>query len=353
MKCLMMGGTLFLGRAIVDAALDAGHDVTLFNRGRTNPGIYPDLELLVGDRDADLSSLQGRAFDAVFDTSGYFPRQVRSLVDALDDVGHYTFVSSASAYADHSVPGADETAQTDTVDDPSVETLGPNYGGFKALCEAALDEMIPGQAHHVRAGLIVGPHDNTGRFSYWVERIATGGAVLAPEPRSQPVQFIDVRDIARWIIHAAETDVTGAVNAIGNPGELTMESMLTTIADTVHSSPSATAETTELAWVDETFLVEQEVSPWQDLPLWLPPTTLPDHVGFMSRDNSKARRLGLELRPLSDTVGATLEWLQSPDHRIPGKDFGNDVPPAGLTAERERALLDLTAEVWGRPTPDH
>ena len=221
MRVLVVGGTLFLGRAIVDRAVTAGHDVVLLNRGRTRPGLFPDLEQLVCDRNGDLSVLGGRQFDAVIDTCGYFPRQVRAMVEAVDDhLRHYTFVSSISVYADHSVRGGDETARLATVSDPSVEELGENYGGFKALCEQALDELLPGRVHHVRAGLIVGPYDYTGRFTYWIERIARGGEVLAPEPKDQPVQLIDVRDLADWIVDAAELGVHGAMNATGAPTSL-------------------------------------------------------------------------------------------------------------------------------------
>ena len=148
MKILILGGTRFLGRAIVDDALTAGLDVTLLNRGRTNPGLYPDLENIVGDRDDDLRHLRGRTFDAVIDTSGYFPRQVRTVIDVLQgSIGHYTFVSSVDVYADHSIPGTDETAVLTGVTDPSDEEISDNYGGFKALCEAALDEALPGRRH--------------------------------------------------------------------------------------------------------------------------------------------------------------------------------------------------------------
>ena len=227
LKILVVGGTLFLGRAIVEHALAAGHEVALFNRGRTNPGLFPEAKRLVGDRDGDLSALEGRRFDAVIDPSAYFPRQVTEIVDALEPIDHYTFVSSCSVYADHSVVGADEGNELLTVEDPSVESLDSpdNYGGFKAMCEAALEAALPGRCHHVRAGLIVGPHDPTGRFTYWVERLRRGGDIVAPEPQDQPVQFIDVGDLAAWILGAADRGVTGPLNATG-PRTHTMASML-------------------------------------------------------------------------------------------------------------------------------
>ena len=333
MKCLVIGGTLFLGRAIVDNATLAGHDVTLFNRGKTNPGLYPDLEHIVGDRDGDLSSLRGYTFDAVIDTSAYFPRQVSAVVDALAGrCEHYTFVSSISVYADHSTPGADETADLAVVEDPSVEELGADYGGFKARCEATLDELLPGRVHHVRAGLIVGPYDDSGRFSYWVRRIAAGGDVLAPEPQAQPVQLIDVRDLAGWIVHAVTENITGRINATGTPGVHTMATMLDTIQRETKSGAT-------LNWVSEQFLVDHDVEPWEQLPLWLSPASMPTHGGLMAYDNSQALRLGLELRPLAETITATLDNLRASDNPTAAKDFGNISPQPGLTPEHERQLL--------------
>lgn len=330
MKLLIMGGTLFLGRAVVDQALELGIDVTIFNRGKTNPSLYPDVEHLVGDRDGDLAELDGRSFDAVIDTSGYFPRQVRAVVEALDaKIGHYTFVSTVSVYSDNSVVGATESDDVSAIDDPSVEELGPKYGGFKALCESALDELLPGRVHNVRAGLIFGPHDDTGRFGYWAHRIAAGGEVLAPGPRDYPVQFIDVRDLARWTLHAMANDVTGAINASGTPGAVTMDQLLTEMR-AVSGSDAA------LTWVDEEFLLGHEVKPWNDLPLWIPPKAMPTHAGFMSRSNRRAADLGLELRPIADTIRGTLD---SPPP--PKKDFGNDVSQPGLTREREAELLHI------------
>lgn len=329
MNLLVMGGTLFLGRAVVDRALELGIDVTLFNRGKTNPGLYPDVENLVGDRDGDLSALQGRSFDAVIDTSGYFPRQVRALVGALDgNIGHYTFVSTVSVYADNSTVGADESAAVETIEDPAVEELGPKYGGFKALCESALDELLPNNVHHVRAGLIFGPHDDTGRFSYWVDRIAAGGQVLVPGPRDRPVQLIDVRDLAQWILHALGTGVTGAINANSTPGAMTMESL-------VAEMRTAAGSDAEFVWVDEEFLAEHEVAPWNDLPLWIPPKAMPTHAGFMMRSNDRALELGLVIRPVAETIEGT---LASPPP--PTKDFGNIAEAPGLTREREVELLE-------------
>jgi len=342
MRVLVLGGTLFLGRAIVDCALAAGDNVTLFNRGRTNPGLFAEVEHLVGDRDGDLTQLRGRTFDAVIDTSGYFPRQVQTVVDALErNVGHYTFVSSTDVYADHSVPGADETAELAVVTDPADEASGENYGGFKALCEAALDTALPGSVHHVRAGLIVGPHDDSGRFTYWVRRIAAGGAVLAPEPRDQPVQFIDFRDLARWILHAANERVSGAFNANASPGSMTMESVLRDIN-------THTGEQAEFTWVGEDFLVNQGVKPWKQLPLWVPPRSFPSHAGWESRANTRATDRGLELRPLAETIEAIKEDLENRTSSASADAAKSGTGP-GLTLDRES---DLLAGWNSRPTAD-
>lgn len=340
MKILVIGGTLFLGRVYVETALAQGHDVTLFNRGRTNPHLFSEATKIVGDRDGDLAGLAGLDVDAVVDTSAYFPRQVTAVLDALGAVGHYTMVSSCSVYADHSAPNMDETAPVATVADPSVEQLGEDYGGFKALCEEAAEAALPGNVLHVRAGLIVGPHDNTNRFTYWVRRIADGGEVLAPEDRQQPVQFIDVRDLSEWMLRAAADGTVGVMNANRPPGQLTMEDMLTQIRDALNTEATFT-------WVGEDLLMEQEVGPWMDLPLWLPHRSMPTHVGFLSHDTSRARATGLTIRSVADTARATLAWLRAEEAAAGErgesgeKDFGNPNQQAGISAERERELISL------------
>lgn len=351
MKVLVLGGTLFLGRAVVEEAMAAGHDVTLLNRGVTNPELFVEIEQLRCDRNGDLGVLRGRSFDSIVDTSAYVPRQVRAVIEALEGrIDHYSFVSSCSVYADHSIPGEGEEAELAEPSDPDPDPadpdfeVGDDYGGLKALCEAAIDELLPERAHHVRAGLIVGPHDNTGRFTYWVHRLATGGDVLAPGPRDQPVQLIDAHDLAAWILHAAEIGVTGAVNALGDRGALTFGSMLEQIA-------AVTRSDARIHWVDEQFLVDAGVAPWTDLPLWLPHRTLPTHAGFLDRANDRARAAGLQLRPLQETIAAIARDFDASAglHRSdvePSEDGADPQPPAGLTPERERALLSA----WDRST---
>src|SRR5258707_3781444 len=211
MRILVLGGPQFLGRHAVDAAIARGHEVTLFNRGQTRPELFPDVEKLRGDRDGDLAALAGRDFDAVVDTSGYVPRLVAETLDALGEVGHYTFVSSISVYADLSTPPT-ESSPLAELKEPT-EEWREAYGELKVLCENVVREHFPG-AFIPRPGLIVGPWDPTGRFTYWPERIAAGGNVLAPAPPSEAAQVIDSRDLAAWIVRAAEAGLPGTYNAV-------------------------------------------------------------------------------------------------------------------------------------------
>ena len=341
MKLLVLGGTLFVGRAVVEQALVLGHEVAMFNRGKTNPGLFPDVEHIVGDRNIDVAGLRGRKFDAAIDTSAYYPRQVATVVEAIGNgIGHYTFVSSVSAYADHDTPGADESDALATVTDPGNELTGGDYGGFKALCERVLEAALPGRVHCVRAGLIAGPYDPTDRFGHWVNRLATVDRVLAPEPSGQPVQIIDVRDLARWILASAEAGLAGAFNATGP---------CRSFSDMLEAIKRGVDSRSELVWVAESFLIDHGVEPWTDLPLWLPPDSVPGHRGFMQRSNARATALGLTTRPIEDTAEATLEWLRSQRETPARPDYGNRPAAAGLTPDREHRLLDA----WIRHTdPD-
>ncbi len=329
MRVLVLGGTVFVGRHIVETALEAGHEVSIFTRGQHGPELFPEVERLRGDRDGDLSALATGEWDAVVDTSGYFPRQVRGSAEALAGrVGHYTFISSGSVYADQSVGGRAEDARVIELPSDEPEGLGSPeaYGGFKVLCERAAEDVLPGRVLSVRAGLIVGPYDPTNRFTYWVTRLARGGSTLAPEPRSQPVQWIDARDLAEWILRSAEDRLSGVFNAIGPTEPCTLGELLERMRGDA-----------ELVWADERWLHEQGVEPFQDLPLWLAPTVDPDWAAFFGMDASKAIAAGLRFRPLEDTVRATLAWAQ---RETPGpKDIGVAMQPGGLAPDRERELL--------------
>jgi 2'-hydroxyisoflavone reductase len=320
---------------VVEAALARGDEVTLLNRGRHGPDLYPEVERLVGDRDGDLSALGEREWDAVVDTCGYFPRQVRASAEALGArVSHYTFVSTGSVYVDHSTVGTTEEAAIHRPASNAPEELGSPeaYGGFKALSEEAVEAALPRRVLSVRAGLIVGPYDPTNRFTYWVTRLARGGDVLAPEPRSQPVQLVHARDLADWMLDAAAGGVTGVLNATGPADPLTLGETLERIRAGI-GSPA------ELVWADERFLVDAGVEPFQELPLWLAPTVDPDWAGFFGLDVSRALAAGLQFRPLEETARDTLAWAEGAPP--PGeKDVGVAMAPAGLDPARERELLD-------------
>lgn len=332
-RLLVLGGTVFLGRAVVEAALARGDEVTIFTRGRHADDLPAEVERLRGDRDGDLGALTGREWDAVVDTSGYFPRIVRASAKLLAGrVGHCTFVSSASVYADTSRPGTNERAPVHELAPGTPEELSSPeaYGGFKALSERAAEETLPGRVLSVRAGLVAGPHDPTNRFTYWVTRLARGGDVLAPEPRDQPVQLVDARDLAAWILDAAARGEHGVFNATGPERPLTLETALDEIRDAVN--PEA-----RLVWVAERFLLDAGVEPWQELPLWLAPGANPAEAGFLAIDASKAIAAGLRFRPLAETARDTLAWTRSVQPQA--KDVGLATGPAGLAPERERALL--------------
>jgi len=261
LRILVLGGTKFLGRAVVEAALARGHELTLFNRGQTNADLFPDVERLQGDRTGDLAALSGGEWDAVVDTSGYVPRTVRASAEALRaSAGHYTFVSSVSVYASFT-QAVTEDSPVAQLDGASADELAPdfsNYGALKALCEDEVEQAFAGRALNVRAGLIVGPHDPTGRFTYWPHRIARGGEVLAPGAPERPVQLIDVRDLGAWIVHAEETGVTGRFNAVSPamPQSAVLEAVT-----------RGTGGTTTFTYVDEDWLVARDVGQWMELQL--------------------------------------------------------------------------------------
>ncbi len=323
MRLLILGGTVFLGRAIVEAALARGHEITLFNRGQHNPELFPAVEKLRGDRGSDMSALHGRRWDAVIDTSGYVPRIVRASAELLRDaVKHYTFISSISVYRDFKSPDADERYQVGTLEDPSVEQItGQTYGPLKALCEQTVEQIYGERALTIRPGLIVGPHDPTDRFTYWPVRVARGGEVLAPGTPDMPVQIIDVRDLAEWNVRMVEQQQSGTYNATGPDYTLTMYKVL-------HESKAVSGSDARITWISEKFLLERGVTPWTELPLWVPSE---DHAGFNTANVCKAVAAGLTFRPLADTIRDTLAWAATrpTDHTW----------RAGLKPEKEQELL--------------
>jgi 2'-hydroxyisoflavone reductase len=334
-RVLILGGTKFLGRAVVDDALQRGHEVTLFNRGETNPELYPDVEKLRGNRDGDLAALGGRDWDFVVDLSGYLPRVVRQSAELLADrVDHYVYVSSLSVYGDFSEAAREDETPLIRLDDTTDESLeGDRYGGFKALCEQVVAELFPGRSTRVRAGLIVGPNDPTGRFTYWPSRLARGGDVLAPGRKGRQVQFIDVRDLGAWLLDVGERGVSGAFNATGPDPPVTMGELLETCR-------AVSGSRARIVWVDERFLREREVGEWMELPLWIAETGDPAWRRFQEVDVSRAVAEGLRFRTVADTVRDTLEWaLRTGDPGAPLAS-GLDLGEAGMKAEREAELLD-------------
>ncbi|MDC0715917.1 SDR family oxidoreductase [Nannocystis bainbridge] len=322
-KILILGGTAFLGPQLVEAAQARGHSVTLFNRGKTRPELFPDVEKLRGDRDGDLKALQGRTWDTVIDTSGYVPRIVKASAELLaPNVRQYVFVSTISVYADTSKLGIDEDAPVAVAPDPTTEDIPAHYGALKALCEQAAEAAVPGRTTVIRPGLIVGPGDGSDRFTYWPARVAAGGEVLAPGDPSTPVQFIDVRDLAEFIIAAIEGGHVGVYNADGAP--LPMGELLT-------GSKAALASNAEFTWVDRQFLADNKVEPWSDLPVWLPPD--PGFEGAATFRIDRATAIGLKFRPLAETVTSTVAWWNTlPEPR-------RAKMRAGITREREAQLL--------------
>ncbi len=294
MKLLVLGGTRFVGRHFAEVALARGHDLTLFHRGQTNPGLFPGARELLGDRDLTLPS--GR-WDAVLDFCGYVPRQVPQ-ASAEIDADLYVFISSISVYADFRVRGL---AEDSLVKQPpkgmeKTEEVNPaTYGWLKALCECELDGS---RSLIVRSGLLVGPHDYTGRFTYWPWRVAQGGKVLAQGRPGRPVQLLDARDLAPWLLRMVEKGRTGTFNATGPGRVLTMGELLETCREVTGSDATFT-------WVDRDL----------DLPLWIPE----EKSGFDSIDNGKARAEGFAFRPLAETIRDTLAWVEAdPDSRAPG-----------------------------------
>ena len=321
MNLLVLGGTKFLGRATVDAAVARGHDVTLFNRGETNPELFPELEKLHGDRSTDLSALDGRTWDAVVDPSGYVPGVVRASAEKLSgSTGFYLFVASLSVYADRSkrmVEGDAVEQLGDMPDDRLLEDFS-NYGALKALCEQAVADTFPDAHANVRPGLIVGPHDPTGRFTYWPHRVARGGDVAAPAPPEEHVQFVDVRDLADWMVGLCERRASGEFNAV-NEGVAWSE-----LLDTCRTVSGSDAR---FVWIDGTFLVDQGIEQWMGLPLWIEDEA---DKGLHRADSSRATETGLTIRPLADTVRATLDQAETTES-------------AGLSPEREDELLSAWA----------
>ncbi|MEO7500795.1 MAG: NAD-dependent epimerase/dehydratase family protein [Casimicrobiaceae bacterium] len=336
MKLLVLGGTRFVGRHVVDAALARGHAVTLFTRGRSAHSWGGRLAAaLTGDRDphagAGLSALEQGTWDAVIDTSGYVPRVVGASAALLAPrVGRYLFVSSVSVYADSSKPGLDEDAPPATLADSGTEDIPKHYGALKAACEVAVTARFGARATHVRPGLIVGPFDATDRFGYWVARFIhprllgeRGPQAVVPAPRAAPIQIVDARDLADFLLGLVERDTGGTFNAVSPAGHRTMGDVVDAALDAASSPP-------EPAWIDDATLLAHGVEPWVGLPLWLPASE-PDSAGFMAVDTRRAIAAGLATRPLDATIAAAAAWLAQRDNAGAWQHV--------LSADAERRIL--------------
>jgi 2'-hydroxyisoflavone reductase len=329
-RVLVLGGTVFLGRHIVETLLARGHEVTLFHRGQRGRELFPNVERVLGDRATDLGRLPaGASWDAVVDTSAYVPNAVRTSAAALRErAGRYVFVSSVSVY-DISLPSLDESSRVlELPEGASRDVMQPEtYGPLKVLCEhEAIDAFGMGRVFVVRPGLIVGPYDQTDRFTYWPLRFARGGDVVVPDDFGAPVQWIDARDLAEFVVGAIERGHHGIVNGVGPAAPATLRMLLDACA-------AASGVPSRIVPVDLASLKERKVEPWTDLPVWAPAGEGAD--GIARVDRSRALALGMRYRPLETTVADTLRWARTERGGAPLK--------AGLTPEREAELLALAA----------
>lgn len=331
LRILVLGGTKFLGVHIVEFALQRGHTVTLFNRGKTNADLFPQLEHLKGDRDAQLDSLKGHRWDAVIDDSGYVPRHVRLTAELLaPNLQRYLFISTISVYASFAQPNAEDSPVAKIADESSEKVDAAAYGPLKALCEKAAQTAMPGRVSVVRPGLIVGPRDPTDRFTYWPARAARGGDMLAPDSPNDRIQFIDARDLAALVLHLVELETAGTFNATSPAGMFTIGALVSA-SITAANAMAEPGSPPHPIWVPADFLKKQQVQPWSDMPVWIPESG--EYAGFAEVNVARALHEGLAIRPIQPTVNDTLAWhLQRPAERAKLS--------AGLPPEREQAVLD-------------
>jgi 2'-hydroxyisoflavone reductase len=322
MHFLILGGTRFVGRHLVEHAIADGHRVTMFNRGQTNPGIFSDVEELHGDRDGDLESLNGRSFDRVLDVSGYLPRVVRQSAELLQEsTDHYTFISSVSVFADFTTTGIDEDSPIATHPGVGTEDITRDtYGPLKALCEEAVRSVYGERCTIVRPGIVAGPFDDTDRFTYWCVRASKGGDFVAPGDAGRPVQFIDARDLASFTLRASEDSLHGVFNATGP-----LKDALSW-GDFLESCVEVAASDSRPVWVPERVLRDAGVNLGRELPLYAPL----DHPGFATVDCGRAIAAGLEFSPLDRTIEDTLGWAREANHE----------PIAGMTKGHEEEILE-------------
>ncbi|MGN7942112.1 SDR family oxidoreductase [Virgibacillus sp. 6R] len=335
MKVLIIGGTRFLGKALVAEALKKGHEVTLFNRG-TNKEIFPEVEHLIGDRDGDLSLLKNRKWDVAIDTCGFAPHQIKKAAAVLgDNIEYYTYISSISVYKDWIPYNISEDYLLQSMPKDKLKAVKEGsispyeyYGALKVLCEAEAEKHWPGRVLHIRAGQLVGPFDYTDRLPYWVQRVAQGGKIIVPGSPNRLVQLIDIKDLATWVFNMAETRKAGTFNVTGPDYELTMAELLNTCKAVTNSDA-------EFVWADEQFVLEHKIQPWTEMPLWIP-----EHFSLEGEKEpwkgsfrisiEKAVAAGLSFSPLEDTIHDVYQWE---------KDRQDTERRAGISRDKEQELL--------------
>ncbi len=325
MKILFIGGTEFVGRYMVEAALREKHKVTLFTRGKSHPELFPEAEKLHGDRDGQLDALKEKKWDIVIDSCGYVPRVVRQSAEFLKgSVGKYLFISTVSVYLDQQrMTETEDSLLQPTAQIKGEEITKETYGPLKVLCEQAVQEIYPDSNLIVRPGFVIGPHDPTDRFTYWVRRFATESAVLCPDASDQPIQMIDTRDLGNFTLKLVNDGATGVYNATGPASPINFRQML-------EACQSATGSKAEAIWADYEFLKANEVKPMQDFPLWMPPDNVPHQM--LRIDLSKPIKAGLKHRPLHESIRDTAAWDK--------QRWGKSELKAGMKREREEGLLE-------------
>jgi 2'-hydroxyisoflavone reductase len=331
LKILVLGGTRFIGLHMTALALERGHTLTFFNRGKTKTDRYPDVERIKGDRNGEIDGLKGRQWDVVIDNSGYVPRHVRLSAELLaPNVRQYVFTSSISVYPNFAVP-RDEKSEVGKLADETIEKVdGDTYGPLKALCEQAVEKALPGRTTIIRPGLIVGPDDNTDRFTYWPARAARGGEFIAPGAPTDPFQVIDARDLAAFTINAVERNFTGTYNLVSNVNGFRFGE-LTDACIAAANKQAKPADAPRATWLPADFLEAQQVAPWSEMPVWLPAKG--DEAAFAGTSNAAATAKGLKITPLKKTVDDTLAWHLT---RPAGE---REKLKAGIAPDKEAAVL--------------
>jgi 2'-hydroxyisoflavone reductase len=339
LSILVLGGTRFIGVQMTELALKRGHKVTLFNRGRTNTELFPDVERIKGDRDGQIDGLKGRKWDAVIDNSGYYPRAVKIVAELLAPTARqYLFVSSISVYPNFAEPRTEDSAVGKLQDETIEKVDNDTYGPLKALCEKAAETAMPGRVTVLRPGLIVGPHDSTDRFTYWPARAARGGEMLAPGKPADGIQIIDARDLAAFALDALEKRTMGTFNLVSPPGKFTMGDVVNESirAAKALAKPSAPPQA---VWAPASFLEAQKVAGWSDMPVWV--DAKGDEAAFAGTSAARAIKAGLKITPMRQTCHDTLAW------HLTRPAAAREKLKAGISPEREKEVLAMLASESG------